>query len=108
MTLHLRTFTAELATDDRTIRGTLVPYGQPTLVREYGKTYTEDECVRMVLVQADEHASEIAPCLPDQLPQDTLGAFIDVTYTIGAPKFCASSMSERRLARLSDTTWPTR
>ena len=42
MTLHLRTFTAELATDDRIIRGTLVPYGQPVLVREYGKTYTED------------------------------------------------------------------
>ena len=42
MTLHLRTFTTELATDDRVIRGRLVPYGQPTRVTEYGRTYTED------------------------------------------------------------------
>lgn len=67
---------------------------------ERGVTYSEDQCVQMVLVQAVQHASEIAPCLPDTLPSDTLGAFIDVTYTIGAPKFCKSSMA--RLARAGD------
>jgi len=39
-----RTFTTELHVrdDDRIIAGTLVPYGQPVQIREYGKTYTED------------------------------------------------------------------
>ncbi len=39
-----RTFTSDLhgRDDDRVISGTLVPYGQPVQVREYGKTYTED------------------------------------------------------------------
>ena len=39
-----RTFTSDLQVrdDDRVITGTLVPYGQPVQVREYGRTYTED------------------------------------------------------------------
>ena len=39
-----RTFTGDLHVrdDDRVITGTLVPYGQPVQVREYGRTYTED------------------------------------------------------------------
>jgi hypothetical protein len=39
-----RTFTSELHVrdDDRVITGTLVPYGEPVRIREYGKTYTED------------------------------------------------------------------
>ena len=39
-----RTFTSDLHVrdDDRVITGTLVPYGQPVQIREYGKTYTED------------------------------------------------------------------
>src|SRR5215216_631741 len=39
-----RTFTSDLHVrdDDRVITGTLVPYGEPVRIREYGKTYTED------------------------------------------------------------------
>jgi uncharacterized protein len=39
-----RTFTSDLHVrdDDRIITGTLVPYGVPTRVTEYGRTYTED------------------------------------------------------------------
>ena len=39
-----RTFTSDLHVrdDDRVISGTLVPYGQPVQIREYGRTYTED------------------------------------------------------------------
>ena len=39
-----RTFATELHVrdDDRVITGTLVPYGQPVQIREYGRTYTED------------------------------------------------------------------
>jgi HK97 family phage prohead protease len=44
MTILTRTFAAELHVrdDDRVIAGTLVPYGVPTQVTEFGKTYTED------------------------------------------------------------------
>jgi phage head maturation protease len=43
MILH-RTFTTDLHVrdDDRVITGTLVPYGVPARVTEYGRTYTED------------------------------------------------------------------
>ena len=39
-----RTFTSDLHVrdDDRVITGTLVPYGQPVQIREYGRTYVED------------------------------------------------------------------
>jgi HK97 family phage prohead protease len=39
-----RTFTSDLHVrdDDRVITGTLVPYGVPVQIREYGKEYTED------------------------------------------------------------------
>jgi HK97 family phage prohead protease len=39
-----RTFTSDLHVrdDDRVITGTLVPYGVPVTIREYGKTYVED------------------------------------------------------------------
>jgi HK97 family phage prohead protease len=42
--IHTRTFTTEFLTrdDDRVISGTLVPYGVPTNVVEYGRRYTED------------------------------------------------------------------
>lgn len=65
---------------------------------ERGRTYSDDECITMTTVAAVAHATAIAPCLPDALPTDSLAAFIDVTYTIGAPKFCASSMARRARA----------
>ena len=39
-----RTFTSDLHVrdDDRVISGTLVPYGVPVSIREYGKSYVED------------------------------------------------------------------
>jgi phage head maturation protease len=44
MTILVRTFATELHVreDDRVIAGVLVPYGVPTQVTEYGRTYTED------------------------------------------------------------------
>jgi HK97 family phage prohead protease len=41
--IHVRTLATELHVrdDSREIVGTLVPYGQPATVTEYGKTYTE-------------------------------------------------------------------
>ena len=44
MTILHRTFATDLHVreDDRIIAGTLVPYGAPTQVTEYGRTYTED------------------------------------------------------------------
>jgi HK97 family phage prohead protease len=43
MILH-RTYASDLHVrdDDRVIVGTLVPYSQPVLVRDYGRAYTED------------------------------------------------------------------
>jgi hypothetical protein len=40
MTILERTFTSDLHVrdDDRVISGTLVPYGVPVQIREYGKT----------------------------------------------------------------------
>jgi len=44
VTILTRTFATDLHVreDDRVIAGTLVPYGVPAQVTEYGKTYTED------------------------------------------------------------------
>ncbi len=55
-----RTFTSDLHVrdDDRVISGTLVPYGQPVQIREYGKTYTEDFAAGAFAADVDR-ASEI-------------------------------------------------
>ena len=55
-----RTYSTELHVrdDDRVISGTLVPYGQPVQIREYGRTYTEDFAPGAVGADVDR-ASEI-------------------------------------------------
>jgi hypothetical protein len=54
------TFTSELHVrdDNRVITGTLVPYGQPVQIREYGRTYTEDFAAGAFAADV-ERASEI-------------------------------------------------
>ena len=79
-----RTYATELHVrdDDRVITGTLVPYGQPVQIREYGRTYTEDFGSHAFAADVDR-AGEIEltalhPRSGDQLP---IGITLSLTDT---------------------------
>ena len=60
--------------------------------------YTHAECDRITEAAAAEFEAAIRPCLPEDLPHKTRGAFISAAYNIGSPRFCLSSMSKLALA----------
>ncbi len=64
------------------------------------RPYTDEECVRLTAAAMVSHAAEIAPCLPENLPPDTHGAFISFAYNVGTGSFCNSTLS--RKARAGD------
>jgi len=80
-----RTFTSELHVrdDDRVITGTLVPYGEPVQIREYGKTYTEDfapGAFAADVARANEiELTALHPRSGDQLP---IGITLSLTDTL--------------------------
>jgi lysozyme len=63
-----------------------------------GKTYSHAECTAALLADAQQHAADIAPCLPSRLSDKTSGAMVDFGYNVGATTFCKSSVSRKALS----------
>jgi lysozyme len=90
----------------------LVGYGDPAIPTlatacagvtkgvQLGQKYSEPECKLRTAQALIEIGVGIAPCLPEELPQNTRAAFTSISYNIGVSAFCNSTMS--RLARQGD------
>src|SRR5215217_5207182 len=79
-----RTFTGDLHVrdDDRVITGTLVPYGQPVQIREYGKTYTEDFAAGAFAADVDRAAEiELTALHPRSGAELPIGITLTLTDT---------------------------
>lgn len=77
----------------------LDPVGVATVC--YGEThaemrgYTVAECQAMLLKSMADHAADIAPCLPEGLPEHVQAASLSFAYNVGATKFCDSTMARK-------------
>lgn len=65
-----------------------------------GTIRSEAECQGKTALALAQHAIAIAPCLPDDLPPKTRGAFVSFAYNVGVANFCGSTLS--RKARSGD------
>jgi len=63
-----------------------------------GDVATAADCNSMLAKRLVQFGTEIAPCLPADLPIEMRAAFISTAYNIGSGGFCRSSMSKRSKA----------
>jgi len=63
-----------------------------------GKTYTDEQCQQALYRDARQHATDILPYLPPNLPDQTAAAFYDFGYNVGAGTFSKSSVSRKAKA----------
>lgn len=77
----------------------LDPVGIPTVC--YGEThvqmrqYTVAECQAMLLESMAHHGAQIAPCMPETLPDHTKAAALSFAYNVGARAFCGSTFARK-------------
>jgi lysozyme len=75
------------------------PVGIPTVC--YGEThvemraYTVDECKAMLMDSMAKHGAQIAPCMPEALPDHQKAAALSFGYNVGAGAFCGSTFAKK-------------
>lgn len=74
--------------------------GGVTQGAKVGTVRSEAECHSKTAQALVQHAIAIGPCLPDELPAKTRGAFVSFAYNVGVSNFCGSTLS--RKARSGD------
>jgi len=65
-----------------------------------GRRFTEQACMEMLAQDLARHGSQIAGCLPADLPERTRAAFISFAFNVGTGAFCASTLA--RMAKTGD------
>jgi lysozyme len=60
--------------------------------------YTDTECMVRFIKTMGDHAAEITPYLPENMPQGVRAVMIDVGVNIGPTNFKNSTMSKKALA----------
>jgi lysozyme len=77
----------------------LDPIGIPTVC--YGEThavmrnYTPAECQALLVDSMAEHGAQIAPCLPEALPDNKKAAALSFAYNVGSGAFCGSTFARK-------------
>jgi lysozyme len=77
----------------------LDPVGIPTVC--FGETavqmrsYSVAECRAMLLESMEKHGAQIAPCIPQDLPDHKKAAALSFAYNVGAGAFCGSTFARK-------------
>jgi lysozyme len=60
-----------------------------------GRTYTEEDCARLLAQDAIAHGLEIDRCIPANTPFNARAAFTSLAFNIGAAQFCSSTLARK-------------
>lgn len=77
------------------IIGVATACGGVTQGAKVGTIRSDAECQSKTAQALVQHAIAIGPCLPEQLPAKTRGAFVSFAYNVGVANFCGSTLSRK-------------
>jgi lysozyme len=63
-----------------------------------GTPFTVQQCMELLAQDLAKHGSEIAGCLPAEMPIKVRAAFTSFAFNVGSSKFCSSTLARKAKA----------
>jgi lysozyme len=60
-----------------------------------GERYSREQCERLLVIDVQEHADRIRPCVPAGTPIQSQAAFLSFAFNVGPKAFCGSTMARK-------------